>query len=925
MIFNAAHDEYGGQDRFGLMYANNDNVAIKKGFPSSFCGTNEYLWTIEKPENAAENVYCLKSVSNSKYASSSGALGTEATTIYITPFKSSPAPAPAAAFNDDGSQIIENGNIDATHNLFTIGNNNNQYWNGNSGPGFATWNNGHPYAFYEVEQVNTQALPELTTDLNNPKFYTIWNLRVKKNVSTTKYDNQYLSERPDGIDEGSFWFFTAGTAPDGTTVPDGVLPIRIHNASTTKLVEGHANYNFNTDGHLYYVIPHTSGGYTGVVISQETNANDWRAWNDNGGNYVCNYKGDDGGSIWVICPVSTSTSINYYVPANLANAKTTYKGEATAAGSKAFYAYTAENVNACKNAIDAHTATTYAEYRTAYNAISADLENLYSTPERTNEFVGGEYIKLENRNYPNHYMSTNGTQMISHNGADYGAVWKVEAVEGGFKLYNEYTHRYAGAIHKATEVTNNMADGDGIKAGIYSVSSQDRYEVLLGQNYEESEETPSDFIALHNDGSQHIVKWEASAPASQWTISAVTEAEISAFHEACKTNLETSITNGRTAANTFDTEHPGKIGTGLGFYHQVDFAAAQSLVDDYTNVTGYALDQAASHVATGVEINQPEVGKLYRFKGNVSGNKISAENGTTDHTDKLSMILDGHNSPETVFYYDGTKLVSFKKGLSVGGFTRNGSNWQCVPVGTEAGAVSFVEGSVVGTYRIRMDKGRDLYDGNTYVDAADANATGANYNWQIEQVEWLPVYISNEAHYATLYSPVSLALKDKTAAYVGTVNNNKLELTSVGTVIPAETAVILTKETDAEVDDQTGCVYFQVKPNETWTGNNALEGSYESFNTPSSGVYTLQQPEGAAIGMYKFVGPTLQGFKAYLPAEVAAGVKGFTFSFGDATGIENVLGNAQGGNASIYDLSGRRVEKAQKGLYIVNGKKVIIK
>ena len=28
---------------------------------------------------------------------------------------------------------------------------------------------------------------------------------------------------------------------------------------------------------------------------------------------------------------------------------------------------------------------------------------------------------------------------------------------------------------------------------------------------------------------------------------------------------------------------------------------------------------------------------------------------------------------------------------------------------------------------------------------------------------------------------------------------------------------------------------------------------------------------------------------------------------------------------TIYDLSGRRVSKAQKGLYIVNGKKVYIK
>ena len=31
------------------------------------------------------------------------------------------------------------------------------------------------------------------------------------------------------------------------------------------------------------------------------------------------------------------------------------------------------------------------------------------------------------------------------------------------------------------------------------------------------------------------------------------------------------------------------------------------------------------------------------------------------------------------------------------------------------------------------------------------------------------------------------------------------------------------------------------------------------------------------------------------------------------------------GKGAIYDLSGRRIEKAKKGLYIINGKKVLVK
>lgn len=48
------------------------------------------------------------------------------------------------------------------------------------------------------------------------------------------------------------------------------------------------------------------------------------------------------------------------------------------------------------------------------------------------------------------------------------------------------------------------------------------------------------------------------------------------------------------------------------------------------------------------------------------------------------------------------------------------------------------------------------------------------------------------------------------------------------------------------------------------------------------------------------------------------------FDFGDVTGIQKV--SAQGQNdGTYYDLSGRRVEKPSKGVFIVNGKKVIIK
>lgn len=73
---------------------------------------------------------------------------------------------------------------------------------------------------------------------------------------------------------------------------------------------------------------------------------------------------------------------------------------------------------------------------------------------------------------------------------------------------------------------------------------------------------------------------------------------------------------------------------------------------------------------------------------------------------------------------------------------------------------------------------------------------------------------------------------------------------------------------------------------------------------------------------------TMKGFRAYFKLhEEMANVRAFTMSFdGFETGISDDL-KCQKSNAdgAVYDLSGRRVEKPRKGMYIENGRKVIVK
>ena len=63
--------------------------------------------------------------------------------------------------------------------------------------------------------------------------------------------------------------------------------------------------------------------------------------------------------------------------------------------------------------------------------------------------------------------------------------------------------------------------------------------------------------------------------------------------------------------------------------------------------------------------------------------------------------------------------------------------------------------------------------------------------------------------------------------------------------------------------------------------------------------------------------------RAYLAGE-SSGVKGYAIEWDDATGL-NDLSDLMDSNDLIYNLAGQRVNKAQKGIYIVNGKKIAIK
>lgn len=67
----------------------------------------------------------------------------------------------------------------------------------------------------------------------------------------------------------------------------------------------------------------------------------------------------------------------------------------------------------------------------------------------------------------------------------------------------------------------------------------------------------------------------------------------------------------------------------------------------------------------------------------------------------------------------------------------------------------------------------------------------------------------------------------------------------------------------------------------------------------------------------------IKGYRAYFHVPATSGIK--SLGFDPATGIDEVQNTEDEESTTVYDLSGRRVARPSKGMYIVNGKKVFVK
>ncbi len=240
---------------------------------------------------------------------------------------------------------------------------------------------------------------------------------------------------------------------------------------------------------------------------------------------------------------------------------------------------------------------------------------------------------------------------------------------------------------------------------------------------------------------------------------------------------------------------------------------------------------------------------------------------------------------------DYAVFINGKKVVNATGWTANDNTWDTVEIAPAD--VNLVAGQNVLAVYIEQNYG------GAYCDFSLQANVGANV-----QV--------GEAGYATFVAPVDV---DFTGADVtpkaAKFDGNYVQLTDV-TSVPAGTAVV--------VKADAGTYTVPATTDAVLGAENELVAA--TADVTADGTQYILAKEDEGVGFYKATtGSTINAGKGYLVIEGSAGVKGFYGFDEDATGINAVeIANE---NAPVYNVAGQRLQKMQKGINIVGGKKVL--
>lgn len=382
----------------------------------------------------------------------------------------------------------------------------------------------------------------------------------------------------------------------------------------------------------------------------------------------------------------------------------------------------------------------------------------------------------------------------------------------------------------------------------------------------------------------------------------------------------------------------------------------QNSGDDFTNLSNLILSfMNPSHEATESDYNNlvtyyeacaanvvyPTTGKYYLVKNNYNGKYMRVTAGATRGAvlaDLTAAQAAKDASAHIYFKEIDSKLYMMSQDQYFNWVYSNSNDYLGYVVASKDKYVHFANPAVGAiSFSIAYGNGEGGYAGylgtgyyalkatDSEIVAGSTSDENSNLaQWTFEEVSTMSVDLHSDGagsptYYATLCLPFDVTISGADA-YTLSESGNWLVPTAVDdNEVPAGTPVLLkgTSGNTATATFNTGSAFNSGSPLES-----DLTGTYFA-KTIDGADYVLGIDEGGVVGFYHWNSNNLGANRAYVIGD-GSSVKGFVLSWDDETGIKNLNVN-DNLNKVVYDLSGRRIQKPTKGLYIVNGKKVMVK
>lgn len=609
----------------------------------------------------------------------------------------------------------------------------------------------------------------------------------------------------------------------------------------------------------------------------------------------------------------------------------------------------------------------------AYTAKQA-LEALLTTGGPVGEIMETFYASANNkvimlRNYSDDskYMiatkgaSDPGTQLAA-NAKDGSSAFRLEYVassNGQYRLYNLAAENY---------IAKTPAQSQRIQMSSTPANFTIKYREYNGKPVNVVafvcvDPTDATHNSLHRNGENNIVAWQATATgdddnkSTYWTIeeSDLTDEQINAAKTAIQNNRPQQVTlnyvtnTGYTWTRIVENVTPGTdISSQLETTYNVDF---------YTNfvVAGNAVVAHDNKVLT-INCDEAfpfEASKLCRIQSvGTDGRDLdyfAANNNTWVNSGSGVPSMSANANIWIFEHAEGAPDI-----FSVKNFATN----QYITLTTGLGTLRDIKNgsaldpqSTTSYFRVRRSTSTDSrniegvfclqnnYNANVCVSlhnaaqsigiwnagsetAALSNIDNALRVLPIESFTTTLNSIENDGYYGTIYSDLNMTLPEGVQAYRATLNGETLHLDEVEGVLPAGAYVLYQPAPEVSTGAKTTAAITMSNPTAS-DEENVLTGTLIEGKPLPAGINFALSGKNGKIGFYKYSPTTYPVAKAvYCGGQTA--VSAFSFDFGDplTTAIQELQKENQE-LGTIFDLQGRRILKAQKGMNIINGRKVL--